>query len=109
MPIFQCTLSRLVKAACKYKSIITYADARYGIGIGYHKCGFKFIGTTSPGYSYIKTGTRKRLSRLQFQKHLLEHKLEMFDENLTEWENMQLNGYDRIWDCGNFVYEIKDR
>ena len=46
-----------------------------------------------------------RISRLQFQKHMLESKLEIFDSNLTEWENMQLNGYDRIWDCGNYVYE----
>jgi hypothetical protein len=23
-----------------------------------------------------------------------------FKENITEWENMQANGYDRIWDCG---------
>jgi hypothetical protein len=29
----------------------------------------------------------------------------MFNPNLTEWENMKNNGYDRIWDCGNFKYE----
>jgi len=33
--------------------------------------------------------------------------LTSFDEKLTEWENMQLNGYDRIWDCGNFIYELR--
>jgi hypothetical protein len=101
-------LSRLLKAIIIDKSIITYADARYGLGLGYYKCGFKFSGTTEPGYSYVKIGKRKRISRLQFQKHLLIDKLEMFDPNLTEWENMQLNGYDRVWDCGNFVYEINN-
>ena len=31
--------------------------------------------------------------------------LDQFDSNLTEWENMQLNNYDRIWDCGNISYK----
>jgi len=100
-------LSRLVKAmilATNTKSIVTYADARYGLGLGYAKCGFKFVGTTSPGYYYMKY-YNDRISRNQFQKHLLKDKLKEFDPALTEWENMQLNGYDRIWDCGNFVYE----
>jgi len=101
------SLSRLIHAINqKPKSIITYVDARYGVGLSYYKCGFKFIGTTDPGYSYVKHNTRKRLSRLHFQKHLLKDKLEFFDPNLSEWENMQLNGYDRIWDCGNFIYEL---
>ena len=30
--------------------------------------------------------------------------VEIFDESLSEWENMKLNGYDRIWDCGNYVF-----
>ena len=105
-------LSKLLNAFINLlnpKSIITYADARYGIGTGYYKCGFKFIGTTEPGYYYMKY-YNERKTRNQFQKHLLKDKLELFDENLTEWENMQLNGYDRIWDCGNFVYElVRDR
>ena len=102
-------LSRLLNAfinILKPKSIITYADARYGIGSGYYKCGFKFVGTTEPGYYYMKHYNQRK-SRNQFQKHLLQNKLESFDEKLTEWENMQLNGYDRIWDCGNFIYELK--
>lgn len=33
--------------------------------------------------------------------------LEIFDENLTEYQNMLNNGYDRIWDCGNYKYKYK--
>lgn len=33
------------------------------------------------------------------------NELPIFDINLTNWENMQLNGYDRIWDCGYIKYE----
>jgi len=35
----------------------------------------------------------------------LKNTLSNFNPKLTEWKNMQLNGYDRIWDCGNLKYE----
>lgn len=37
---------------------------------------------------------------------LQKHKPLLIDEHLTEWEYMQINGYNRIWDCGrvNGVY-----
>jgi hypothetical protein len=28
----------------------------------------------------------------------------VFDAKLTEWQNMQANGYDRIWDCGDYIF-----
>ena len=61
--------------------------------------GFKFDENTQPNYSYIIKNTLH--SRLKFQKHKLLNLLENFDSKLTEWENMKLNGYDRIWNCGN--------
>jgi hypothetical protein len=42
--------------------------------------------------------------RFSFRKDQLPKKLSTFDPALTEWENMQLNGYDRVWDCGNLKY-----
>ena len=30
--------------------------------------------------------------------------LENYDPNLTEYENMLNNGYDKIYDCGNLIY-----
>jgi hypothetical protein len=42
---------------------------------------------------------------MKYQKHKLEKLLPIFDPLLTEWQNMQNNGYDRIWDCGNDVWE----
>ena len=35
---------------------------------------------------------------------MLNKKLDVVDLSLTEWQNMQLNNYDRIWDCGNIKY-----
>jgi len=102
-------LSKLLKHYFKLhnKSILTYADYRYSTGNAYDKCGFKLISSTLPSYFYLNKNHTIRYSRMQFQKHLLSKKLEVFDSNLTEWENMQLNGYDRIWDCGNCVYVYK--
>lgn len=83
--------------------VITYSDIRWNTGGVYLKMGFDKIGQSSPGYFYLKGGVR--YNRMNFQKHKLKDKLEKFEENLTEWENMQINGYDRIWDCGHYKYE----
>jgi len=85
--------------------IISYCDRRYSDGNGYIKAGFVLSSFSPPNYYYLKIGGR--MSRIQFQKHKLKNILEVFDPNLTEWENMQLNDYDRIWDCGNLIFEKK--
>ncbi|HPM74230.1 MAG TPA: hypothetical protein PLA71_00745 [Saccharofermentans sp.] len=84
-------------------SIISYCDKRWSTGKTYENCGFKYSGESSPNYWYNKKGVR-RISRMQYQKHMLKDKLEEFDPTLTEWENMQKNGFDRIWDCGNKIF-----
>jgi len=94
-------LSRLLKNA-NLKSVITYADLRYGTGKGYLNCGFQFSLMSSSSYYYLKDN--QKFTRFQFQKHLLSEKLDIFDPTLTEWQNMQLNGYDRIWDCGTSIF-----
>lgn len=85
------------------KSIITYADRKWSNGNLYKQINFNFIRFSSPGYFYMKD-YKTRLSRHQFMKHKLKDKINNFDENLTEWENMKSNGYDKIYDCGNYVF-----
>ena len=85
-------------------SIISYCDLRYGSGAFYEKLGFTYSHRANPNYFYFKPNTLITYSRQSFQKHKLKDKLETFDPDLTEWENMQNNGYDRIWDCGNDVW-----
>jgi hypothetical protein len=86
-------------------SIITYADKRYSDGNLYRQNGFIELKDSLPNYFYFKARNTKTLfSRVQFQKHKLKDKLEIFDETLTESENMFNNGYRRIWDCGNKVF-----
>ena len=86
--------------------ITTFADIRYsGLRAFYEKIGFILAGETPPNYWYFNmSNPYKLVHRFGFQKATLSKKLESFDPTLTEWENMKLNGYDRIWDCGNLKY-----
>jgi transposase-like protein len=89
----------------KPSSCVTYADLRFGEGDVYKHCGFKFEQYTGANYWYFhKDNTSVLFSRVKFQKHKLKDKLQFFDENLTEYQNMLANGWDRIWDCGNAKY-----
>jgi endogenous inhibitor of DNA gyrase (YacG/DUF329 family) len=83
------------------EEIISYADRRWFTGKMYKELQFKLDHISKPNYWYIKG--KHRFNRMGFQKHKL-HVLKNFDVNLTEWQNMQANGYNRIWDCGNYVY-----
>jgi hypothetical protein len=87
--------------------ILTYADLRYSVGGLYEKAGFVNRGKTNINYWYFKNGYLIRHHRYAFAKHKLSTKLDTFDHKLTEWQNMQLNGYDRIWDCGNLKYTME--
>ena len=71
----------------------------------YRNNGFKELKPSASNYFYIKNG--RRFSRVKFQKHKLKNLLESFDEELTEKENMSNNGYNWIYDCGNWVFEYR--
>lgn len=88
-------------------SVISYCDLRWGTGRMYQMLNFTHTHDSAPNYQYFKqSGSDQKVlfSRQTFQKHKLKDKLPIFDAALTEWENMQANGYDRIWDCGNSVW-----
>ncbi len=101
-------LSHFIKIY-KPKKIISYADRRwtYYKSNLYEKIGFKKVSDGAPNYWYMnKKKYLHRFHRFSFRKNVLSKKLQSFDSNLTEWENMQLNGYDRIWDCGSLKYQM---
>ena len=85
------------------KSLVSYADLRWSYGELYTILGFSLKNTSLPAYWYWKT-SNKLHHRTEFQKHKLKNILEKFDENLSEYENMRINGYNRIFDCGNLVF-----
>lgn len=84
------------------KSIVTYSDKRWNTGNLYKQLGFEYSHSSNPNYWYIEKD--RRLHRFGFRKSVLNERLDFFDSNLTEYENMLRNGYDRIWDCGNDVW-----
>ncbi len=101
--------SKLLKYAqnrINNEPLVTYVDLRYGKGDFYLKNSFKFLNHSNPNYYYTKDYIILE-SRLKYQKHKLTSLLENFDPDISEWENMQLNGYDRVWDCGTISFGLK--
>jgi hypothetical protein len=100
--------SRLLKEFRKNYSgsIITYADKRYSDGALYRSNSFVELPDSKPNYWYCHPRKGTLESRLEYQKHKLKEKLSIYNEELTEAENMFMNGYRRIWDCGNKVFVL---
>jgi len=98
-------LSRFIRD-CNPKVIDSFANRRFFNGSAYRQLGFKLLYATGPNYFYYRGG--KVYNRLGFQKHKLKGKLELFDEGLSEAENLFLNGFRRFWDAGHlkFRWEI---
>lgn len=88
---------------CNPGVLVTYADRRWTYGQFYKKLGFVQKGEGLPSYWYFSRGD-KLYHRFGFRKSVLHKRLPNFDPNLTEWENMQNHGYNRIWDCGTFSF-----
>ncbi len=82
-------------------SVVSYSDRRYFSGEVYKALGMQFISNTAQGYHYISPDYKTLFNRQMFQKKKLAERLEKFDPSLSEWENMKMNGFDRIWDCGH--------
>lgn len=86
----------------KPKSLVSYADRRWSRGKLYEALGFKLDHASDPNYWYISSCGLE--SRVKYQKHKLKSILKVFDQNLSEVENMRANNYRRIFDCGNLVF-----
>jgi len=92
-----------------FNSVISYCDIAVFDGSIYENNGFKHVNRSEPNYKYFKPKERILESRNKYQKHKLKDKLGVFDESLSEYQNMINNGYLRIWDCGNDVYVYDNR
>ncbi len=84
--------------------ILTYADLRWSDGNLYNAIGFDFVSYTPTNYYYVVDGKRKH--RFNYRKNVLNEKLDIFDPNLTEYQNMLNNDIDRVWDCGNLKFAM---
>lgn len=88
-----------------WNKVITYADLRWSTGNLYETNGFHFKHKSKPNYWYHKKGG-KLYHRYNFRKSSLKKKFpEIYDDIKTEFQIMDEAGYQRIYDCGNAVYE----
>jgi hypothetical protein len=88
------------------KKITTFADIRwtpFHEDSVYEKMGFTFLGQSKPNYWYSKT-SKFREHRYNYRKDILVRR--GYDEALTEFQIMDSLGYNVIWDCGTFRYEL---
>ena len=94
--------SKLIKYVCVNEHItkfVSYVDFSHFNGRGYKKAGFTLEYLTQPSYIYIKGSEIK--SRMQCQKHKLSTFLSAYYDDLSESDNMRLNGWYKVYDCGN--------
>ena len=99
--------SKLFKFFNSDKNIVTFSDKRYSNGSLYNTLGFDFSHDSKPGFFYAKG--LKTESRISNQKHKLKDKLKIYDSELSEIENMKLNGYNILYDCGQSVWIFDTR
>jgi hypothetical protein len=78
------------------KRIVSYADKDWSVGNLYEVLGFKNIGGNGPDYKYIVDGCRVHKSRYKKSK---------LNSTLTEAKQMELNGINKIYDCGKLKFE----
>jgi hypothetical protein len=93
------------------ETIISFADRRWtpdSTNNLYTNTGFKLVEIIRPGYSYYnsKVDRYRRFHKFGFGKNSLKRKFPNLDFTKTEKELTSELGYDRIWDCGLFKYEL---
>ena len=105
--------SKLMSAFEKYYnpvSIVSYANRDWSKGNLYKAIGFTYSHIAEPNYIYTDFNFNI-IKRQQVQKHklkaFLESRDQVFNENLSERDNMINNGYRIYYDTGNLVYHKK--
>ena len=79
--------------------IITFSDHQVSDGGLYEKLGFSCDKELKPDYRYLAEDKRIHKFNYRLKRFRNDPELE-YKEGLTEKELAQLNGLERIWDCG---------
>lgn len=85
------------------KSLLSYCEKDKFSGVSYEKCGFILDHESPPNYMYYKN-SYEPMSRLRFQKSKLKKLFSDYNDDLSEWENMDAHGYMRLFDYGQYVF-----
>lgn len=108
--------SRLMTNLCKEYNvdrIVSYVYRAWFNGKGYSESGFKIVSEIKPSYSYIfpynnrvhKSRFRKKTIRKYYNDGIFKY----YSENESEHQNMLKNGVYRIYDCGLYKVEYKNK
>jgi len=84
-----------------WNELFSYADRRWSTGNVYEKLGFELDHITQPNYWYVKNF--QRIHRFNLRKKPDEPK------DISEWILRSNEGYNRIWDCGSFLFEKQNK
>jgi len=98
-------MGKTLKAGTKYAQkqnvdkIVTFSDHQVSDGGLYEKLGFSCDKELSPDYRYVASGERIHKFNYRLKRFRNDPELE-YREGLTEKELAQINGLERVWDCG---------
>lgn len=96
--------SRLLKSfTSEFKgNIISYADFDHSHGDVYMKNGFVKIRENKASYWYVKKNSELMEHRFKYRKGNISKE----GDTRTEWEIMQSNGYNKVFDCGTISFGL---
>lgn len=101
--LFSRLLSWWIKKENFKGTIETWCDNRLGTGKVYQSAGFSEKECSRPGYWYFKNSGLE--NRVKYQRHKLKTLFSLSDyenrQDLTEYDIMLSQGYDRLWDAGH--------
>lgn len=93
------------KTNFSWDEIITFADLRWHLGDVYELSGFKLDKILRPDYYYFINN--KRIHKFNFRKNAIKKKFpDLYDDSLSESENMKKIGIPKIYDCGKLRFKL---
>nr|QMP83408.1 MAG: hypothetical protein [Caudoviricetes sp.] len=93
------------KSSYDWNEIITFADLRWHNGEVYKLFGFELDKIINPDYCYYINN--KRSHKFNFRKKAIQKKFpDMYDDTLSESENMKNIGILKIYDCGKIRFKL---
>ncbi len=99
VPGGQSRLLRHFLGAFPVDKVITFSDHEVSDGALYERTGWTYDGEIPPDYRYVIDGQRRHKFGFRIKKFRNDPCLR-YVEGLTESELAELNGIERVWDCG---------
>jgi len=80
-------------------NIVYYLNKRYESLVDFYNQGFIYSSYISPEYYYFNYRSTQLSVNQNIELYTTLHEI---DDSISEWENMQLSKFNRVWDCGKY-------